>query len=175
MRFADRPTADVDVLVDAPPSRVWPLVSEITVPARFSPELQATTWEEPAPTGTPAPGSRFTGRNHHPARGEWETPCTVTEVEPERVFAWVVGDPDRPSATWRFELAPEGSGTRLRQWAQMGPGPSGVTSLLEAMPDKEERIIARRLEEWRRNMAATVEGIKALAEGRPAPEPPPAA
>jgi hypothetical protein len=33
------------------------------------------------------------------------------------------------------------------------------------MPDKEERIIERRLEEHRANMQATVDGIKALAEG----------
>jgi hypothetical protein len=33
------------------------------------------------------------------------------------------------------------------------------------MPEKEERIVARRLEEHRANMQVTVEGIKALAEG----------
>jgi hypothetical protein len=33
------------------------------------------------------------------------------------------------------------------------------------MPDREERIIERRLAEHQRNMFATVEGIKALAEG----------
>jgi hypothetical protein len=32
------------------------------------------------------------------------------------------------------------------------------------MPEKEDRIIARRLEEFERNMHATVEGIKQLAE-----------
>ena len=32
------------------------------------------------------------------------------------------------------------------------------------MPEKEERIIARRLEEFERNMQATLEGIKQLAE-----------
>jgi hypothetical protein len=32
------------------------------------------------------------------------------------------------------------------------------------MPDKEERIIARRLDEHRANMQRTLEGIKALAE-----------
>jgi hypothetical protein len=47
----------------------------------------------------------------------------------------------------------------------MGPGPSGTTAVIEKMPDKEERIIARRLEEWRTNMAATVDGIRRLAEG----------
>ncbi|MGH8999370.1 MAG: SRPBCC family protein [Acidimicrobiia bacterium] len=166
MRFADNPTADVDVLVDAPPAAIWPLVSEISTPARFSSELQEANWQdEPAATG-PVPGARFTGRNQHPARGEWTTTSTVTAVDPERLFGWAVGDPDHPAASWRFELTPEGSGTRLRHWARMGPGPSGITPLIEKMPDKEERIIAGRLEEWRRNMTATVEGIKALAEGR---------
>jgi hypothetical protein len=40
-----------------------------------------------------------------------------------------------------------------------------LTIAITNMPDKEERIVARRLEEWRRSMQATVEGIKALAEG----------
>ena len=46
----------------------------------------------------------------------------------------------------------------------MGPAPSGLSIAIEAMPDKEERIVARRLEEWRTNMQATIEGVKALAE-----------
>jgi hypothetical protein len=33
------------------------------------------------------------------------------------------------------------------------------------MPDKEERIVARRLEEHRGNMERVVDGVKALAEG----------
>jgi len=32
------------------------------------------------------------------------------------------------------------------------------------MPDKEERIVARRLDEHRFNMLATLQGIKDLAE-----------
>ena len=74
-------------------------------------------------------------------------------------------DAERPSASWRFELNPEGEHTRLRQWAQIGPGPSGLTPAIESRPELEEKIIARRLEELRTNMAATVAGIKALAEG----------
>ena len=57
-----------------------------------------------------------------------------------------------------------GDGTRLRYWAQMGPGPSGLTPLIEQMPDKEDRIIARRLQEWETNMTATITGIKHVAE-----------
>jgi hypothetical protein len=48
----------------------------------------------------------------------------------------------------------------------MGPAPSGLSAAIDARPDREERIVARRLEEWQRNMTATVQGIKALAESR---------
>ena len=162
MRFDDRPTVEVEVHVEAPPEQVWPVVADIATPVRFSSELQEATWLDDA--NAAAPGARFKGRNLHPARGEWETTSTVVACDPARVFAWAVGDPDRPSALWRFELEPDGAGTRLRQFARMGPGPSGTTMVIEKMPDKEEAIIERRLSEWRQNMLATLEGIKGLAE-----------
>jgi hypothetical protein len=164
MRYADGPTAEVEVEVDAPPAAVWALATDINIPAQFSKEFQGGEWQEGA-TG-PALGARFTGRNQHPAIGEWATNPLVIELETERVFAYVIGDPGHPSATWKFQLEPLGDGrrTRLRQWARMGPGPSGLTPAIEANPDKEERIVERRLDEWRANMQATVEGIKALAE-----------
>ena len=61
-------------------------------------------------------------------------------------------------------LAEEAAGTRLRQGMRMGPAPSGLSIAIEAMPDKEEKIVARRLVEHERNMQATLEGIKQLAE-----------
>ena len=162
MRFADRPTTETEVYVAAPPAAIWPLVTEIMTPSRFGTELQEAKWLD-AERG-PCLGARFTGRNFHPARGEWETTSTIVEFEPDQRFAWAVGDPETPSALWRLELVPEGDGTRLRYWAQMGPGPSGTTRLMEQMPDKEEKIIARRLAEWETNMTATITGIKELAE-----------
>jgi hypothetical protein len=163
LRYADGPTVEVEVLVDAPPDALWPLVSDIALPLRFSAELQAVEWSGGA-TG-PAQGATFRGRNHHPAVGEWETTSTITEYEPGAVFGWAVGDPDHPSATWRFTLRPEGDGTRLTQWMRMGPARSGINPAIDAMPDKEHRILERRLAEHRVNMTATLEGIKALAEG----------
>jgi hypothetical protein len=88
----------------------------------------------------------------------------VVSCEPGREFGWVVGDRDHPSAAWRFTLEPTASGTRLRQWMRMGPAPSGLTLAIEARPDKEDRIVERRLAEHRQNMQATVDGIKRLAE-----------
>ena len=162
VRMADRPTTETDVFVAAPPAAVWPLVTEIMTPSRFGTELQEAIWIEPERGA--CLGATFTGRNFHPARGEWETTSTIVDFVPEQRFAWAVGDPDVPSAVWRLELAAEGDGTRLRYWAQMGPGPSGITALIEQMPDKEEPIIARRLGEWEKNMAATITGIKEVAE-----------
>jgi uncharacterized protein YndB with AHSA1/START domain len=164
VRFVDGPTTETEVYIAVPPERVWPLVCEITTPARFKTELQDAVWAADAES-PPCLGARFTGRNFHPARGEWETTSTIVTFEIGRRFGWAVGNPDDPSAVWRFELTPEDDGTRLRYWARMGPGPSGITPLIEKMPDKEERIITRRLEEWLANMTATVAGIKGLAEG----------
>ncbi|HYZ93475.1 MAG TPA: SRPBCC family protein [Actinomycetota bacterium] len=162
MRYADGPTAQVEIHIDAPPSRVWELVTDINLPARFSSEFQGAEWIEPATRA--ALGATFKGRNKHPAVGEWETTSYVVGCDPERLFAWQIGEGEEPGAQWRFELVPDGDGTLLKQWMRMGPGRSGLNAAIDAMPDKEERIIERRCEEHRRNMTATVEGIKALAE-----------
>jgi len=163
LRYAAGPTAEAEVHIDAPPAAVWALVSDIELPARFSSEFLGAHWLDGAP---PALGARFRGRNRHPAVGEWETTCTVVGYEPQRLFAWAVDDPRHPMSSWRFELKPDAEGTRLRQWMRLGPAPSPVSRAIAAMPDKEERIVARRLAEHQANMQATLAGIKALAEGR---------
>ena len=40
MKYADGPSAEVEVLIDAPIQRVWDLVCDINLPARFSAEFQ---------------------------------------------------------------------------------------------------------------------------------------
>jgi hypothetical protein len=163
LRFADCPTTAAELLIAVPPPAVWPLVCDIQMPAAFSSEFQGGAWLDGATA--PALGARFRGRNHHPARGTWETISTVCEYEPERVFGWAVGDPAAPAARWRFRLVPDGGGTRVTQWVQIGPGQSGVSELIAQMPDKESRILRRRLAEHHANMTATLEGVRRLAEG----------
>jgi hypothetical protein len=160
MRYADGPTVEVDVLIDAPAERVWQLVSDIELPARFSSEFLGASWLDDGP----AVGARFVGRNHHDALGEWETTSIVYRFEPAKAFGWHVTDADNPSSSWWFTMDEEPDGVRLRQGVRMGPAPSGLSIAIAAMPDKEERIIARRLEEFERNMRATLDGIKQLAE-----------
>jgi hypothetical protein len=52
----------------------------------------------------------------------------------------------------------------LRQEMQMGPARSGLNPAIDAMPDKESRIIARRLDEHRANMQANLDGVKSVVE-----------
>jgi hypothetical protein len=167
LRLSDCPTAEVSVLIAAPAGAVWPLVCDIQLPARFSSEFQGAEWLDDA--AGPALGARFLGRSYHPARGEWESTSTICELQPEQVLGWSVGPPELPAARWRFVLAPEAGGVRLTQWVQLGPGPSGISLVIESMPDKESRILRRRLAEHRANMEATITGIKAVAEAQPGP------
>jgi hypothetical protein len=160
MKYVEGPTVEVDTLVHAPIDRVWELVTDIGLPARFSSEFVGAEWLDDGPRLS----ARFVGRNRHAALGEWETTSTVTRYELGRTFGWDVSDPENPSSSWWFELEQEPDGVRLRQGARIGPAPSGLTIAITAMPEKEDRIIARRLEEFERNMHATVEGIKQLAE-----------
>lgn len=160
--LADQPGTWVEIDVDAPVDQVWSLVTDIDLPARFSEELQGASWIDAGP----AQGARFVGRNQHPAIGEWEVECFVEVWEEGRSFAWANGEEANPGARWRFDLEPNGRGTRLRFSMSMGPGPSGISMAIEAMPDKEPRILHRRVGEHHANMARTVEGIRDLAEGR---------
>ena len=162
LKYADCPTTEAEVVIAAAPAVVWKLVCDIQLPASFSSEFQGGQWLDGVTR--PELGARFRGRNHHQAVGTWETVSTICEFEPERLFGWAVGDPAEPAARWRFSLEPDGAGTRIRQWMQIGPGESGISALIEQMPDKESRILRRRLAEHHANMAATLEGIKARAE-----------
>jgi len=151
------------IRVAAAPEVVWDLVTDITLPTRFSPELRAAEWLDGA-TGV-AVGNRFRGHNKHEALGEWATTSHVVECEPERVFAWAVEDPDHPTAIWRFRLAPKDGGTELWQWMQMGPARSGQSLAIDRTPEKEQKIVFVRMREFERNMTITLEQIKQLAEG----------
>ncbi|HEX4982892.1 MAG TPA: SRPBCC family protein [Ilumatobacteraceae bacterium] len=161
MRYADGPTVEVTRHITAPAGDVWLLVSDINLPARFSSEFTGAEWVGGAHAAVL--GACFEGHNHHDAIGTWTTTSTVVECEPGRTFAWAVGDAEDPSAMWRFDLEPDADGTNVTFAARIGPGPSGLTPAIEAMPDKEERIIERRLAEFRRNMEATLDGIAELA------------
>ncbi len=166
MKYEDCPTTEVEVTIAGSLDAVWALVSDIELPTRFSPEVLAVEWVDGA--AGRAVGARFVGSNRHSAIGDWQSSCTISALEPGRVFEWTVGELDHPSAIWRFSLDGNDGAVTLRQWFQMGPGRSGLNHAIDAMPEKEERIVARRMEEHAANMAANLEGVKQLIEEGPA-------
>ncbi|MFD3925677.1 SRPBCC family protein [Streptomyces sp. NPDC058614] len=161
-RYKDKPTVEVPIWIEAPPERVWELVSDIELMPSLSTELQSVEWLDPG--ARPAPGARFVGRSSHEAFGEWATTSHVVEYEPPRVFAWAVEDPEQPSAIWRFTLEPDNGGTLLRQWMQLGPGRSGLSVAIDRMPEKEQKIVFVRMREFEVNIGDTLTAIKKLAE-----------
>ncbi len=162
--IAERPGATVEIDIDAPPDKVWSLISDISVSAQFSEEFQGAEWVEGH--HGPAVGAQFVGTNRHPAIGEWQTTSTITEFVENEQFGWAVGeDEETAAARWRWEIDElHGHRCRLRHTVRLGPGPSGLTPAIEAMPDKEALIVDRRQQEHLANMWRCVEGVKALAE-----------
>jgi hypothetical protein len=158
MRYSDQPTVEVTQRVKCDPATAWKLVTDIGLPARCSSELQSAQWLGDA-DGVEV-GARFRGCNEHAALGTWETECEVVEVVDERRWVWNVIGREGPMATWGFEVEPTSDGVLIRQWARMGPGPSGLTYAINAKPDKEGRIVAGRLAEWRRNMQNNLDCLR---------------
>lgn len=163
--LGEGPGATVEVDIDAPAERVWEIVSDINAGADFSEEFVRAEWA-PGYDG-PALGAKFIGHNQHPAIGEWDIDLTVTEYEPNVLFGWATGETeDVAGARWRYEIdVLHGQRCRLRHTVRIGPGESGLTMAITAMPDKEPRILSRRQDEHLANMTRCIEGIKALAEG----------
>lgn len=157
-----RPEASASVDIAAPPERVWEVVVDVTLMPQWSTELQSVHWDDGHDQARL--GAKFIGRNRHPAVGEWTTQSEIVVFDPPRAFGWAVGGPENPVATWTFELCPTDAGTRLDYIAQIGPGPSGVTMLIERDPHRAQEIVAGRLAQFREGMRATLEGIRERAE-----------
>lgn len=158
MRYSDQPTVEVTQRVRCDMPTAWKLVTDIGLPARCSPELQSVEWLGDADGVTV--GARFRGTNQHDAMGNWQTECEVVEVDEGRRWVWDALGPDGPTATWAFEVEPTSDGVLIRQWARMGPGPSGLTYAIAARPDVEARIVAKRLAEWRQNMQINLDCLR---------------
>jgi hypothetical protein len=163
MRYRDQPTIEVTQRVRCDVPTAWKYVTDINLPARCSVELQSVEWLDDA--GTVKVGARFRGRSQHEALGEWETVCEVVEVEDQHRWVWNVIGPDGVGATWGFEVESVSDGTLIRQWARMGPARSGLSMGIAAQPDKEARIVSRRISEWQQNMQANLDWIRVHAEG----------
>ena len=104
----------VTVHIDAPPSEVWKLVSDVTQIGRFSPETFEGEWLDGA--AGPELGVRFRGHVKRNGRGPtyWTT-CRITTCEPERAFGFAVETRGKPVNNWRYDLEPRDGGTEVTE------------------------------------------------------------
>ena len=149
--------AAVTLHIDAPPDKVWGLVSDITRMGEYSPEVVEAQWI--GASTEPKVGARYRG---HVRRNEnwpvlyWTT-CEITESEPGKVFEFVVVMRDRPVNTWRYEFrATEDGGTDVTESFDLG----------DNLFTKIWRPLGGILRERRnqRDMLRTLERVKVVAE-----------
>lgn len=131
-------TRSVTREIDAPPQRVWDLVTDVTQMGRWSPETTACEWLDGADRAVP--GARFRGSNHR-GWSSWKTTCTVVEASPARAFAFEVGS--GPDSRWRYDLEPTERGTRVTESVELlrfGTGGRIATWLTTGVRHREDDL-----------------------------------
>jgi uncharacterized protein YndB with AHSA1/START domain len=149
----------VSIDIDAPPERVYALVSDITRMGEWSPECVRCTWTKGATA--PVVGARFKASNKGGRGPAWANTPTVTVAEPGREFAFNRSGPGIGSYTWRYVMEPTASGTRLTESFDaekvLGPVMTWLTEKWTGSTDRDADL--------RRGMTTTLTRLKAAAEG----------
>ena len=149
-------TGEVSLHMDAPPEKVWALVSDVTRIGEFSPETFEARWTRGS-TG-PEVGASFKGHVKRNGVGPtYWSHCQVTTCVPNEVFEFAVGSDDVTLNNWGYRLEPSGSGTKVTEyfrlepalpmrlyWALLGPlrgrtNEKGMRTTLERMKAVVER------------------------------------
>ncbi len=99
----------VAVHIDAPPERIWALVTDLEQMGQLSPECTGGRWLDGATA--PVVGARFKGFNKRgPAR--WSTTNTVVVAEPHSAFAF---ETKQSGMRWSYRLEPDSGGTTITE------------------------------------------------------------
>jgi uncharacterized protein YndB with AHSA1/START domain len=111
---------EVSLHVEAPPEKVWALVSDVTRIGEFSPETFEAAWTRGS--SGPVVGAYFKGHVRRNGVGPtYWSPCRVTACVPNEVFEFCVGNDEVTLNNWGYRLAPEGTGTRLTEYFRIEP------------------------------------------------------
>src|SRR5882724_5976620 len=129
VRYRDQPTIEVTQRVRCDVATLWKHVTDITLPAQCSTELQSVEWLDGA-DGVKV-GARFRGRSRHEAFGDWETVCEVVEVEDQR--RWGL-ERHRPRRCRRDVGVRGGTGQRRRADPPVGQDGSGTVGTHSGNP-----------------------------------------
>jgi uncharacterized protein YndB with AHSA1/START domain len=141
---------EVSVSIDAPPDRVYALVSDVARTPEWSPECVRVEWVEA--------GKRFRGHNKIGSR-EWAMECVIDEAKPSQAFAFHTERDGDLRTRWGYRLEPTSSGgTQLTEWYQRVakvPLPARIA---------ERLLMGGRAKHNAENMRASLAKIKTIAE-----------
>lgn len=157
------PDFSESVTIDAPPDRVFALVSDLPRMGEWSPECTRVTWS----TGSSGPtvGARFIGHNRV-GMFRWFTQGEITESAPGELLTFRIHFGPLPVALWSYAFSTAvstdteaGSGCVVTEsWTDLRPG-----GLRQAM----NRLFGDRRRLNQRGIRQTLANLKLAAESRP--------
>jgi uncharacterized protein YndB with AHSA1/START domain len=144
--------AEIDI--DAPVSKVWGLVSDLSRMSQWSPQCRMMKLLGPL-----RPGTRTLNLNRRNMLF-WPTTSTITEVVPERKLAFRI---PLNTSVWTYELESTATGTRL---VETRHAENGVTAVSTAVTNAALGGVDSFEKELLEGMNQSLTRIKAAAEGR---------
>jgi uncharacterized protein YndB with AHSA1/START domain len=148
------PLLQAEVDINAPVSRVWGLVSDLSRMPQLSPQCRMMKLLGPL-----RPGTRTINLNRRNMLF-WPTTATITEVIPERKIAFRI---PINTSVWSYELEATATGTRLVETRHAENGVRAVsTAVTKAALGGVDSFESELLEGMNQSLAR----IKAAAEGR---------
>jgi uncharacterized protein YndB with AHSA1/START domain len=146
------PLLQAQIDIDAPVDKVWELITDTRRMPDWSPQCRMMK-----PMGPLRQGTRTMNLNRR-KRLYWTTTSTITEVIPQRKFAFRV---NTNNTIWSYELEPTATGTRVveSRHAENGVKPASnflVNMLFGGVPSFEDELVD--------GMNASLARIKAAAE-----------
>lgn len=144
-----------EATIAAAPAKVWSLVTDVSRMPDWSPELVRML---PLKRGGMRRGQWYLGINRRKAV-VWPTRNVVAVLEPGRTLAW---DTTSSGARWIWEIAPAGEGTHV---VHRRPVPEQLTFTSRVFAPLFLGGSLQHSDELEAGMAATVQRLKAVAEG----------
>jgi uncharacterized protein YndB with AHSA1/START domain len=147
------PILKAEIEINAPVAKVWSLVSDPSRMPQWSPQCRIMK-----ALGPIRPGTRTINLNR---RGLlfWPTTSVITEVVPERKFAFRI---PINTSVWSYELEPTATGTRLIETRH---AENGVTAVSTAVTKAALGGVDSFEQELLEGMSQGLARIKAAAEG----------
>jgi hypothetical protein len=153
--MAERLSVSRTVDVDAPPERVFDLISDLPGMGRLSPENTGGSWL--AGAAGPAEGVRFRGSNRQGWR-RWSTVVRVTSCRPPTRFGFDVSSLGLAVSRWTYDVAPRPGGCTVTEtWQDRRGRAMDVIGLLASGVGDRAAYTAESIE-------ATLAAVKQVAE-----------